>query len=1090
MSLEHFKTQVLLLHSEQSTLDRLSSGFNDRYTVHCATSGSEALNTLGEIQIDVIVTAQDLPGMSGLEALREAKKRSPETIGILLADNDDDDLEALVGDREVFQVVRGRVTPDSLKTLIDGATRQARLLELAQSANDTTANLDEPMGEHIVMETSENGSTIISDGTGRMPRLDPKKIAAAVNIGARSVDVLVLTRDDEFLATVKESARGLHNIIYANTVSQADDAVRKHKVGVAVIDAAMVGSNVEDLTLHLRSGSPRLVSIVAGRRDDGEMLMDLINRGKVYRFLLKPVSPGRSRLAIEASVRHHLEAPDSAFKKAGKVVPMSLEKFDLVPEMKPEPGPAPKVAKAPPPKPAPPPVAIDKPKPARQGESKPAPVAKLPKADKPKPVREKSKAVEPKRPEPAATRRSELQSTPEPKPSGIVARRDEALSPLAERLGDAFGGSDTSFTETVTGLVRTVGKSFSARSKAAKPSEPVPAPKARPAPPPKVEPAPAAKAEPAAMPPAAAGSGGSLVRKPILLGTGLIAILAIAGVGFWLFSGPGAPVDTPSADTPPEMAASPSAGKVSITEAEPALVNPEPAQEPVEEPVDLGPDIDALLDAPRRAVEAGRIYAPEEDNALELYMSARDTVPGNATVESEFAATIDEALGMAETALLEQRFDDAQAALQRVATADPGNARLPFLNTQLTQTRLRYYIDSARVAIRESRFEDAKTALDGARDLAGGDTDDVRAVTEDLAEALSQQRVGDLLARANARLDEGKLVAPSNDNARYYFEAALSNDPGNAAARQGLIIVASKLVLHARSQIDAGNLDAAGDLLADARRLDPASGELGVAETALQDARDRVEKERIAERKAAAEREAAAREAAERQAAERAAAEQAAAEAEAADLAAAELAAAQRAAAARSGQTGTPAAGFTPAASQATPSQSAPMQSMPTERSVTTGTESAPAFSEPGASEPETIPEPLARNEVAAQPTRFVAAPPATPAQSSFEPQQRQAAKPETDDPVSLSTLKRTKYVAPKYPYAAERRGISGWVDVVFTVDIDGTVRDAAVRNADPTDVFDGAAISAVEDWEFEPIIENGVAIQKRAAVRMMFTVE
>ena len=87
MALDQFKTQVLLLHSEQSTLDTLSSGFTDRYTVHCATSGSEALNTLVETPINVIVTAQDLPGMSGLEALREAKKRSPETIGILLAGN-------------------------------------------------------------------------------------------------------------------------------------------------------------------------------------------------------------------------------------------------------------------------------------------------------------------------------------------------------------------------------------------------------------------------------------------------------------------------------------------------------------------------------------------------------------------------------------------------------------------------------------------------------------------------------------------------------------------------------------------------------------------------------------------------------------------------------------------------------------------------------------------------------------------------------------------------------------------------------------------------------------------------------------------
>ena len=69
-----------------------------------------------------------------------------------------------------------------------------------------------------------------------------------------------------------------------------------------VVDAAMVGQNVEKLTEHLRRLHKRLVAIVAGRRDDGEMLMDLINRGKVYRFLLKPVSPGRARLAVEASV--------------------------------------------------------------------------------------------------------------------------------------------------------------------------------------------------------------------------------------------------------------------------------------------------------------------------------------------------------------------------------------------------------------------------------------------------------------------------------------------------------------------------------------------------------------------------------------------------------------------------------------------------------------------------------------------------------------------------------------------------------------------------------------------------------------------
>ena len=133
MSFEHFKTQVLLLHNKQSTLDVLSTGFNDRYAVHIATSGTEALHTLGVTPIHVIGSAQDLPGMSGLDAIREAKKRSPETIGILLAGTDHQDgLEALVGDKEVFQIVRGEITPDALVNLIESATKRMRLIAIAE----------------------------------------------------------------------------------------------------------------------------------------------------------------------------------------------------------------------------------------------------------------------------------------------------------------------------------------------------------------------------------------------------------------------------------------------------------------------------------------------------------------------------------------------------------------------------------------------------------------------------------------------------------------------------------------------------------------------------------------------------------------------------------------------------------------------------------------------------------------------------------------------------------------------------------------------------------------------------------------------
>ena len=198
MALEQFKTQVLLLHRQQNTLDSLRAGFNDRYTVHCATSGSDALSTLAEIQIHVIVSAQNLPGMSGLDALREAKRRSPDTVGILLAGN-----EAVVGDEELFQIVRGSVTPDALRDLIDNATQQVRLFALADSANDTTANVVNTVTEHIVMETSENGATIISDGSGRSPILHPERKGAPVcaNEAANAVDILVLTKDEQFAAS-------------------------------------------------------------------------------------------------------------------------------------------------------------------------------------------------------------------------------------------------------------------------------------------------------------------------------------------------------------------------------------------------------------------------------------------------------------------------------------------------------------------------------------------------------------------------------------------------------------------------------------------------------------------------------------------------------------------------------------------------------------------------------------------------------------------------------------------------------------------------------------------------------------------------
>ena len=879
MPLEQYKTQVLLLHSEQSALDKLSAGFNDNYTVHCATSGFEALNTLGETPIHVIVSASNLPGMSGAEALREAKKRSPETIGILIAGENDKQAEALVGDKEIFQVVRGGINPKDISRLVDAATQQMRLMAIAESANDHAAEPGGGTGEHIVMETDDHGSTIISDGTGTHAVLNTEKMADASPVGAQAVGVLLMTKDESFLASIKDCCRGIHEVHTAGSIKQAQELIKANAVGVSIIDAGLVGPNVEKLTQHLQSLQKRLVTIVAGRREDGDMLMDLINRGKVYRFLLKPVSPGRVRLAVDASVKHHLDSPDSAFQKVTATAA------------------------------------------------------------------------------PAAIRAADKSPTGE-MPAPMTAGKDDGVPPdniVAEGLSKVFGDDDSRFAQTVSGIVTGRGRSQ-----------------------PKVDDVPA--------PPSLTvegDDGGSLLSNPLALGGIAVGVLVIAGLGFWLMSG-----DDPADTAPPvaavEQPARPAESTPSRTEAparaatspdelgrSPAVAaEPETALESevttaggsaddaTTTDIVAANDATEIVNAAETALAEDRLFTPVGDNALELYAEALVVAPGDAGIEAAFETTLDTSILAIETALLEDRLDVAGAGVRQVGLVQPDHPRLPFLIAQLQQAEIRTTLDNVRASLRAQQFGDAASGIDAAERL-GADAATIEALRSELADARSSQEINQILSVADRRLEQGRLLSPANDNARYLFELVLRTDPDNAAARQGLKAVAAKLVLNARDEIDAGQLDAANTLLRRAAEVDSSSSDLSAARQALADARA------DAERNASAQAEA-----------ERAAKQQAAAAAE------------------------------------------------------------------------------------------------------------------EAARPVPVSSLTRVKYVAPKYPRGAERRGISGWVDVVFTVAPDGSVRNAEVLGSEPGDTFVASAIAAVERWEFEPIVENGSVVEKRAGVRLMFALE
>jgi protein TonB len=78
--------------------------------------------------------------------------------------------------------------------------------------------------------------------------------------------------------------------------------------------------------------------------------------------------------------------------------------------------------------------------------------------------------------------------------------------------------------------------------------------------------------------------------------------------------------------------------------------------------------------------------------------------------------------------------------------------------------------------------------------------------------------------------------------------------------------------------------------------------------------------------------------------------------------------------------------------------------------------------------------------------------------------------------------------VDPEYPARAKQQGIEGYVDIEFTISPAGTVQDPKVIAAQPTYVFDRAALQAVRRWRYNPKVENGVAVARSGVqVRLRF---
>jgi TonB family protein len=131
--------------------------------------------------------------------------------------------------------------------------------------------------------------------------------AVRFNLASDIVELVVLTGDEAFLQTLREavgSARRLWNVPSADKVS---DLLVAGEVGILVLDVLALNETPSVFIGQIKRQFPDLVVLVAGNRDSETALAGLISAGTVYRFIHKPMSPGRAKLFADAAVKKYEE---------------------------------------------------------------------------------------------------------------------------------------------------------------------------------------------------------------------------------------------------------------------------------------------------------------------------------------------------------------------------------------------------------------------------------------------------------------------------------------------------------------------------------------------------------------------------------------------------------------------------------------------------------------------------------------------------------------------------------------------------------------------------------------------------------------
>ncbi len=294
------RANVMFVDDEPRVLTSMRALFRRDYNVHLANSGDQALALLDQADMDVIVSDQRMPGMTGVDVLKACKERAPRAMRILLTGYADKDaITASINDGEVFRYLTKPCARETLRETVALAVSAAGIAPPAASPDAT------PQAEGAAVESGSPGAGAAAPRPAAAEAAAPAGSAAAAAAGP--VDLVVLSSDPGFTGALEQALDGRHRLHVVTDVKEAVPVLEAHAVGVLITDIAVHGDEIQALTAELKHYVPELVTIVASDHSDAHRLIDLINGGQVFRFLLKPIKPKQTAIWIDSAVSKHLD---------------------------------------------------------------------------------------------------------------------------------------------------------------------------------------------------------------------------------------------------------------------------------------------------------------------------------------------------------------------------------------------------------------------------------------------------------------------------------------------------------------------------------------------------------------------------------------------------------------------------------------------------------------------------------------------------------------------------------------------------------------------------------------------------------------